>query len=152
MPTQTASQTYSHQNNTWPEEGAESKFKEAGTHDRFPCFANRLASVRLPHKFKPSNHSKYDGKTEPRQWLRIYSQSIELAGGDDNINTLFFPMALETMPLQWFDKLNPGSIKNWEDLQRAFCENFTGIITHPITHVELKGLKQKGGESLRDYY
>jgi hypothetical protein len=29
---------------------------------------------------------------------------------------------------------------------------FTGIITHPITHAELKGLKQKGGESLRDYY
>jgi hypothetical protein len=26
-----------------------------------------------------------------------------------------------------------------------------GIITHPITHAELKGLKQKGGESLRDY-
>jgi hypothetical protein len=23
---------------------------------------------------------------------------------------------------------------------------------HPITHAELKGLKQKGGESLRDYY
>jgi hypothetical protein len=37
-------------------------------------------------------------------------------------------------------------------LQRAFCENFAGIITHPITHVELKWLKQKGGESLRDYY
>ena len=37
------------------------------------------------------NHSKYDGKTEPRQWLRIYSQSIELAGGDDDIKTLFFP-------------------------------------------------------------
>ena len=61
-------------------------------------------------------------------------------------------MALETMPLQWFDKLNPGSIRNWEDLQRVFCENFVGIITHPITHVELKGLKQKGGESLRNYY
>ena len=61
-------------------------------------------------------------------------------------------MALETMPLQWFDKLNLGSIKNWEDLQIVFCENFAGIITHPITHVELKGLKQKGGKSLRDYY
>jgi hypothetical protein len=106
----------------------------------------------LPHKFKPSNHSKYDGKTELKQWLRIYSQSIELAGGDDDIKALFFPMALENMPLRWFDKLNPGSISGWEDLQRAFYENFTGIITHPITHVELKGLKQKGGESLRDYY
>jgi hypothetical protein len=48
--------------------------------------------------------------------------------------------------------LSPGSIRGWEDLQRAFCENFTGIITHPTTHAELKGLKQKGGESLRDYY
>jgi hypothetical protein len=48
--------------------------------------------------------------------------------------------------------LNPSSIKGWEDLQRALCENFVGIIMHPITHAELKGLKQKGGESLRDYY
>jgi hypothetical protein len=103
-------------------------------------------------KFKPSNHSKYDGKTKPKQWLRIYSQSIELTGGDDDIKALFFPMALEAMPLQWFDKLSPGSIKGWADLQKAFCENFTGIITHPITHAELKGFKQKGGESLRDYY
>jgi hypothetical protein len=61
-------------------------------------------------------------------------------------------MALENMPLQWFDKFNLGSIRAWEDLQRAFYENFVGIITHPITHAELKGLKQKGGESLRDYY
>jgi hypothetical protein len=37
-------------------------------------------------------------------------------------------------------------------LQRAFCDNFIGIITHPITHAELKGLKQKEGKSLRDYY
>ena len=51
-----------------------------------------------------------------------------------------------------FDKLNPGSIRNWEDLQRAFCKNFAGIITHPIIHTELKELKQKGGESLRNYY
>jgi hypothetical protein len=50
--------------------------------------------------FKLSNHSKYDGKTEPRQWLKIYSQSIELAGKDDDIKALFFPMALETLPLQ----------------------------------------------------
>lgn len=61
-------------------------------------------------------------------------------------------MALEAMPLQWFDKLRPGSIRGWDDLQRAFCENFAGIITHPITQAELKGLKQKNGESLRDFY
>ena len=72
-PTQIATQSYSHQDDSWQEGGAESEYIEARMHDRFPYFANRLASIRLPHKFKPSNHSKYDGKTEPRQWLRIYS-------------------------------------------------------------------------------
>jgi hypothetical protein len=38
------------------------------------------------------------------------------SGGDDDIKALFFPMALEAMLLQWFDKLNPGSIRGWEDL------------------------------------
>jgi hypothetical protein len=85
--------------NSWQEEGAESEHREVGMHNRFPCFSRRLALVRLPHKFKLSNHSKYDGKTEPKQWLRIYSQSIELASGDDDIKALFFPMALENMPL-----------------------------------------------------
>jgi hypothetical protein len=31
--------------------------------------------------------------------LCIYSQSIELAGGDDDIKVLYFPMALEIVPL-----------------------------------------------------
>jgi hypothetical protein len=93
------------------EEEAESEHREVRTHDRFSCFLRRLASVQLPHKFKPSNHSKYDGKTEPKQWLRIYLQSIELASGDDDIKALFFSMALENMPLQWFNKLNLGSIR-----------------------------------------
>jgi hypothetical protein len=37
-------------------------------------------------------------------------------------------------------------------LQRDFYENFVGIIIHPITQAELKGLKQKNGKSLRDFY
>ena len=44
-PVQTAPQNYSHQNNSWLEGGAESEYNEARMHDRFPCFANRLASI-----------------------------------------------------------------------------------------------------------
>lgn len=127
-------------------------YNKADSYDRFPCFAGRLQTLKLPHKFKPANHSKYDGKVEPRQWLRVYSQSIELAGGDDDLKALYFPMALEAMPLQWFDKLRPRSIRYWEDLQEAFCNNFAGIITHPMTAAELKSIKQRKGETLRDYY
>jgi hypothetical protein len=89
-----APRNYSHRINSWQEGGDESKYNEARVPDRFPYFANWLLSVRLPLKFKTSNHSKYDGKTEPKEWLRIYSQSIELASGDDDIKALFFSMAL----------------------------------------------------------
>jgi hypothetical protein len=83
----------------WREGGAESEYRKARVPDRFPYFANQLLLVWLPYKFKPSNNTKYDGKIEPKQWLRIYSQSIELVGGDDGIKALFFPMVLEAMPL-----------------------------------------------------
>ena len=99
-----------HQYNNREGEG-ESEYKEASIpSNRFPCFSSRLLNIRLPYKFKPSNHTKYDGKTEPNQWLRIYSQSIELAGGDDDIKVLYFPMALEVVPLVWFDRLQARSI------------------------------------------
>lgn len=44
-----------------PFQGEEEKY------NRFPCFAWRLRNIKLPHKFKPSNHSKYDEKVEPKQ-------------------------------------------------------------------------------------
>jgi hypothetical protein len=74
-----------HQYNNREDRG-ESENKEASiSSDGFPCFSDRLLSVWLPYKFKPSNHNKYNGKTEPNQWLRIYSQSIELVGGGNDI-------------------------------------------------------------------
>ena len=78
----------------------ESEYREANiSPDRFPYFSNRLLSVWLPYKFKPSNRAKYDKKTEPNQWLCIYSQSIKLVGGDDDIKVLYFSMAPDTVPL-----------------------------------------------------
>jgi hypothetical protein len=127
-------------------------YNKKDNYDKFPCFAKRLQDMKLPHKFKPSNHSKYNGKEEPKQWLQVYSQSIELARGDEDLKALFFPMALEAMPLQWFDKLPAGSIRYWSDLQKQFCSHFAGIIIHPMTATELQGITQKPRESLREYY
>jgi hypothetical protein len=32
-------------------------YNKKENYDRFPCFAKRLQDMKLPHKFKPSNHS-----------------------------------------------------------------------------------------------
>lgn len=60
------------------------------------------------------NYPKYDGKTEPKQWLQVYSQAVDLAGGNDDIKALFLPTVLNALPLAWFDRIAPGSIDNWE--------------------------------------
>ena len=61
-------------------------------------------------------------------------------------------MALEIMPLAWFDKLGPNSIDTWEQLQCKFCENFYGVLTHPSTLIELRTCKQKPDETFQEYY
>ena len=61
-------------------------------------------------------------------------------------------MALETVPLVWFDKLRPNSIDTWEQLQRKFYENFCGVLTHPSPRIELRTSKQKLDKTFQEYY
>lgn len=60
------------------------------------------------------NYTKYDGKTEPKQWLRVYSQAVDLAGEDNDIKAPFLPTALDPLPLSWFDRIAPGTIDTWQ--------------------------------------
>ena len=60
-------------------------------------------AIQFPPKFKPTNIDKHDGNREPSQWLQCYSQAIELAGGDNDVNAIYFPMVLDTTPQTWFE-------------------------------------------------
>jgi hypothetical protein len=41
-----------------------------------------LKRVRWPLNFKPSVIEKYDGSTNPTEWLEVYELTIEATGGD----------------------------------------------------------------------
>ena len=73
-------------------------------------FSNRFILHEYPDNFKLDGFTKYDGKTPPQQWFRIYSQAIEVAGGDNITKVVYFPMALESPQLTWFESLQPNSI------------------------------------------
>ena len=40
---------------------------------------------------------------DPRQWLRVYSTTIEMAGSTNSTKALYFPIALESPPLTWLE-------------------------------------------------
>jgi hypothetical protein len=109
--------------------------------DRFPAFSQNINYVDYPPEFNPSNLQnlqKYDGKQDPRQWRRIYSTTIENAGGTNSTKAIYFPMALESAPLTWLESLKHDSIHSWEDLKTLFINNFLGPIHHSATRHDLR--------------
>ena len=76
--------------------------------DRFQAFSQNINYAEYPTGFNPvnmQNLKKYNGKQDPRQWLRIYSTAIEVAGGTNSTKVIYFPMALESAPLTWLESL-----------------------------------------------
>lgn len=58
---------------------------------------------------------------------------------------------MEPAPLIWLESLKPKSIDSWADLTKAFTNNFAGSMARPGNKIDLRQIKQKEGETLRDY-
>jgi hypothetical protein len=67
------------------------------------------------------------------------------------MKALYFPVALESAPLMWLESLKPNSIDSWEDLKRAFIDNFQGSMIRAGTRHGLSQVKQEMNETLRSY-
>jgi hypothetical protein len=60
-------------------------------------------------------------------------------------------VALESAPLTWLESLKPNSIDSWEDLKRAFIDNFQGSMIKVGTRHDLSQVNQEMNETLRSY-
>src|SRR5688572_15004028 len=58
---------------------------------------------------------------------------------------------MELVPLTWLESLKPRTIDSWEDLTKAFTNNYAGSMTRPGNKIDLSQVKQKEGETLRDH-
>jgi hypothetical protein len=46
--------------------------------------------------FKPSGIEKYDGSTNPAEWLEVYQLAIEAVGGDSYAMANYLPVYLSS--------------------------------------------------------
>ena len=60
-------------------------------------------------------------------------------------------MALEPAPLTWLESLARESIHSWDDLKKAFIDNFQGSLHRVATRHALSMCKLEQGESIRSY-
>ena len=57
------------------------------------AFTPELRSVAWPGKFKPDLPPRYDGTTDPAEFLQLYELGIEATNGDEKVMANWFPMA-----------------------------------------------------------
>jgi hypothetical protein len=88
------------------------------------ALADHLRAASWPSKFWPHLLEKYDGTSNPSEFLQVYVTAITAAGGNTAVMATYFHVALSGPAQTWLMNLAPGSIYSWEELCARFVVNF----------------------------
>jgi hypothetical protein len=105
-----------------------------------------------PANFRAGTYPKYNGSTDPAQYIMSYQVTVASSGGDDATMAKSFIIALEGPALTWYTRLPPLSIDSWRSLWDKFLLNFQGYRPDTDALAELSLCKQLERETLREYY
>jgi hypothetical protein len=105
-----------------------------------------------PANFRVGTYPKYNGNTDPAQYIMSYQVAIASSGGDDATMAKSFIIALEGPALTWYTRLPPLSIDSWRSLRDKFLLNFQGYRLDTDALAELSLCKHLERETLREYY
>jgi hypothetical protein len=90
-----------------------------------------------PANFRAGTYPKYNGSTDPAQYIMSYQVAVASSGGDDAMMAKSFIIALEGPALTWYTRLPPLSIDFWRSLRDKFLLNFQGYRPDTDALVEL---------------
>jgi hypothetical protein len=114
--------------------------------------APQLQVSPWPAKFRAGTYPKYNGNTDPTQYIMSYQVAVASSGGDDATMVKSFIIALEGPALTWYTRLPPLSIDSWRSLWNKFLLNFQGYRLDTDALAELSLSKQLEKETLWEYY
>ena len=115
---------------------------------RCHALAPELRCLVWPGKFKPDLPPRYDGTTDPTEFLQLYELSIEASNATEQVMAYWFPMALKDGARSWLLNLPVRSIYSRGELRERFVANFQGSGERAPTAADLRRVKQQPGETL----
>jgi hypothetical protein len=115
------------------------------------ALADHLRAVSWPSKFRPHLPEKYDGTSNPSEFLLVYVTAMTAAGGNTAVMATYFHVALSGPTRTWLMNFAPGSIYSWEELYARFTTNFTSAYQQHGVEAHLHAVRQEPGETLRTF-
>jgi hypothetical protein len=76
----------------------------------YAALADHLHAVSWPSKFRLHLPEKYDGTSNPSEFLQVYVTAITATGGNTAVMATYFHVALSGPARTWLMNLAPGSI------------------------------------------
>jgi hypothetical protein len=115
------------------------------------ALADHLRAASWPPKFRSHLPEKYDGTSNPSEFLQLYITAITAAGGNIAVMATYFHVALSGPARTWLMNLAPGSIYSWEELCAWFVANFASAYQQHGVEAHLHAVRQEPGETLRTF-
>jgi hypothetical protein len=108
------------------------------------AFSRAIRRAPFPTRFRtPTTITKYSGESKPELWLADYRLACQLGGtDDDNLIIRNLPLFLSDVAQAWLEHLPPAQISNWDDLVKAFVDNFQGTYVRPGNSWDLRSCRQ----------
>jgi hypothetical protein len=110
--------------------------------------ADHLRAVAWPSKFRPHLLEKYNGSSNPSEFLQVYITAITAVGGNDAVMASYFHVALTGPARTWLMNLTPRSIRSWSELCAQFMANFASAYQQHGVEAHLHAVRQQPGETL----
>ena len=105
------------------------------------ALAEHLRAVTWPSKFRPQLPEKFDGTTNPSEFMQVYVTAITAADGDEAVMASYFHVALTGPARTWLMNLTPRSIRSWEELCTMFTANFASAYQQHSVEAHLHAVR-----------
>jgi hypothetical protein len=117
----------------------------------YAALADHLRVASWPPKFRSQLPEKYDGTSNPSEFLQVYVTAITAAGGNTTVMATYFHVALSGPAWTWLMNLTPGSVYSWEELYARFVANVASAYQQHGVEAHLHAVRQEPGETLRKF-
>jgi hypothetical protein len=115
------------------------------------ALADHLRAVTWLLKFRPHLPEKYNGSTNPSEFLQVYITAITAAGGNDTVMARYLHVALTGPARTWLMNLTPGSIQSWGELYVQFTANFASAYQQHGVEAHLHAVCESASRPLIDF-
>nr|GEZ13911.1 reverse transcriptase domain-containing protein [Tanacetum cinerariifolium] len=114
-------------------------------------FTPRICYFDFPKTRMPSHIKKYDGSEDPKDHLKIFQAAAKTEQWAMPTWCHMFNSTMIGNARVWFDDLSLESIDIYDDLKKAFLENYLQQKKYINDPIEIHNIKQRDGESTKDF-